>query len=236
MEIGERIIGVIGGMGPEATLDLFYKILKNTKAEKDQDHIHLIIDNYPQIPDRTMYLLGKGENPLPYILKSAKNLEMLGVSAICMPCNTAHYFVNEIKKEIKVPFLSIVDSVIEEIKENYKNIKNVGLIATEGTIIGKVYETPIKKEGLNIIIRKDLINDVMKIIYSIKGGKIKENIDLFNKIVEEYINSGSQVIIAGCTEIPLLFPYIEIKVPIIDSTLCLAKKVIKFAKGINKEP
>lgn len=231
MEIEERVIGVIGGMGPEATLDLFYKIIKNTKAEKDQDHIHLIIDNYPQIPDRTSFLLGKGENPLPYILKSAKNLEMLGVSAICMPCNTSHYFVEEIKKEIKVPFLSIIDSVIEEIKANYKDVKNVGLIATKGTIIGKVYETPLKKERLNVIIREDLMDEIMKIIYSIKGGKIKENLDLFNKIVDQYIKSGSEIIIAGCTEIPLLLPYIEVKIPIIDSTLCLAKKVIKFAKG-----
>lgn len=231
MEIKEKIVGVIGGMGPEATLDLFYKIIKNTKAEKDQDHIHLIIDNYPQIPDRTAYLLGKGENPLPYILKSAKNLESLGVSAVCMPCNTAHYFIDEIRKNLYVPFLSMVESVIEEIKENYKNVKNVGIVATKGTIIGKVYEKPLKKEGFNVIIREDLLDDMMKIIYSIKGGLIEKNKDLFLKVVDEYIKSGSEIIIAGCTEIPLLFPYIKTKTPIIDSTLCLAKKVIRFVKG-----
>lgn len=230
MEIKEKIVGVIGGMGPEATLDLFYKIIKNTKAEKDQDHIHLIIDNYPQIPDRTAYLLGKGENPLPYILESAKKLENLKVSAICMPCNTAHYFVDEIRKNLSIPFLSIVESVIEEIKENYKNVKNIGLIATKGTIIGKVYENPLKKDGFNVIIREDLLDDIMGIIYSIKGGVIEKNSDLFLKIVDEYIKSGSEIIIAGCTEIPLLFPYIKTKIPIIDSTLCLAKKVIRFVK------
>lgn len=230
MEIKEKIVGVIGGMGPEATLDLFYKIIKNTKAEKDQDHIHLIIDNYPQIPDRTAYLLGKGENPLPYILESAKKLENLKVSAICMPCNTAHYFVDEIRKNLSIPFLSIVESVIEEIKENYKNVKNIGLIATKGTIIGKVYENPLKKDGFNVIIREDLLDDIMGIIYSIKGGFIEKNSDLFLKIVDEYIKSGSEIIIAGCTEIPLLFPYIKTKIPIIDSTFCLAKKVIRFVK------
>lgn len=230
MEIKEKIVGVIGGMGPEATLDLFYKIIKNTKAERDQDHIHLIIDNYPQIPDRTAYLLGKGENPLPYILESAKKLENLKVSAICMPCNTAHYFIDEIRKNLSIPFLSIVESVIEEIKENYKNVKNIGLIATKGTIIGKVYENPLKKDGFNVIIREDLLDDIMGIIYSIKGGVIEKNSDLFLKIVDEYIKSGSEIIIAGCTEIPLLFPYIKTKIPIIDSTLCLAKKVIKFVK------
>lgn len=232
MEIEEKIIGIIGGMGPEATLDLFYKILKNTKAEKDQDHIHLVIDNYPQIPDRTAYILGKGENPLPYILKSAKKLEKFGVSAICMPCNTAHYFVDEIRRSISVPFISIVESVIEEIKENYKNVKNVGLIATKGTIYGNVYEDPLKKEGFNVIIREDLLDEIMKIIYSIKGGVIKENSEPFLKIVDEYIKDGSQIIIAGCTEIPLLFPYVNLNIPIIDSTLSLAKKIIKFVKNI----
>ncbi|MGB9843828.1 MAG: aspartate/glutamate racemase family protein [Caldisericia bacterium] len=230
MEIEEKVIGIIGGMGPEATLDLFYKIIKNTKAEKDQDHIHLIIDNYPQIPDRTSFLLGKGENPLPYILKSAKKLETFGVSAICMPCNTAHYFEEEIKKSISVPFLSIVLSVIEEIKENYKDAKNIGLIATKGTIIGKVYENPLKKEGFNLIILENLLDDVMEIIYSVKGGVIKENLPKFLKILEEYKKINSEVIIAGCTEIPLLLPYIKTDLPIIDSTLSLAKKIIKFVK------
>lgn len=232
MEIKEKIIGVIGGMGPEATLDLFYKIIKNTKVEKDQDHIHLVIDNYPQIPDRTSFLLGKGENPLPYILNSAKKLENFGVSAICMPCNTAHYFEDEIKKAISVPFISIVKAVIEEIKENFKNVKNVGLIATKGTIIGKVYEIPLKKEGFNIIILENLSDDIMEIIYSIKKGIIKENSQKFKKILDEYKRANAEIIIAGCTEIPLLFPYIEIDLPIIDSTLSLAKKVIKFAKEI----
>ncbi|HDH63258.1 MAG TPA: amino acid racemase, partial [Firmicutes bacterium] len=93
-----KTVGIIGGMGPEATLDLFYKIIKNTPAKKDQEHIHLIIDNYPQIPDRTQFILGKGENPLPYLLRSANLLENAGVDAICMPCNTAHFFVDDIRK------------------------------------------------------------------------------------------------------------------------------------------
>lgn len=231
MEIKEKIIGVIGGMGPEATLDLFYKIIKNTKAIKDQEHIHLIIDNYPQIPDRTRYLLGEGENPLPFILKSAKMLESLGVDAICMPCNTSHYFEKKIRKEIKVPFISIIKSVIDEIKENYKYIKRVLVVATKGAIIGKVYETPLSDEGFEYIkIPDDLEEIVMEIIYSIKGGNIKENVDKFKKLLDQFIKLNPDLIIAGCTEIPLLLPYIDSKIPIIDSTLSLAKKVIKFAK------
>jgi len=231
MEIREKIIGVIGGMGPEATLDLFYKIIKNTKAKKDQDHIHLIIDNYPQIPDRTSYILGNGENPLPYILKSAKMLESLGADAICMPCNTSHVFEEEIKKTVKVPFISIIKSVIDELKENYSNLKKVGLIATKGTLVTKIYEKRLKNEGFIFLDIKDELEErIMEIIYSVKSGVVEENKEKLTSVINDFIKMGVDVIIAGCTEIPLILPFIDNKIPIIDSTLSLAKKVIKFAK------
>ena len=90
-------MGIVGRMGPEATLDLLYKIIRATPADKDQDHIHIVIDNFPQIPDRTAFLLGQGENPLPYILKSVRTLEETNVDVLCMPRNTAHYFVEDIR-------------------------------------------------------------------------------------------------------------------------------------------
>jgi len=134
-----KTLGIIGGMGPAATLDLFSKILKATPAKKDQDHIHIIIDNFPQIPDRTAFLLGKRENPLPYLLKSVRTLEKANVDVLCMPCNTAHYFVEDIRKATPLPFISIVESTLNEIKSSFENSKNIGLLATDGTIIGRVY-------------------------------------------------------------------------------------------------
>lgn len=234
MEIKEKIIGVIGGMGPEATLDLFNKIIKNTHASKDQDHIHLIIDNYPQIPDRTSFLLGKGENPLPHILESAKKLEKIGVDAICIPCNTSHYFEEEIKKNISVPFISIIQSVVDELKSKFADCKNVGILATKGTLIAKIYENPIIKEGFNFIPPGPEIRDrIMDIIYSIKAGLLMKNIQIFKKVLNEYLLYNLDILIAGCTEIPLILPYVEVNIPIIDSTLALAKNIIRFAKGVN---
>jgi len=115
-------------MGPEVTLDLFYKIIKATPAKRDQDHIHVIIDNFPQIPDRTAFLLGKGENPLPYILKSVETLEKGNVDALCIPCNTAHHFVEDIRKATPLPFISIIESTLKEIKSRFKDSKNIGLL------------------------------------------------------------------------------------------------------------
>ena len=92
-----KIIGIIGGMGPAATIDLYKKIVENTPAEKDQEHIHVIIDSYPQIEDRTEYILYGGKNPAPRLIESAKRLESAGADALIMPCNTAHYFAKDIE-------------------------------------------------------------------------------------------------------------------------------------------
>src|SRR5450759_1909328 len=155
-------------MGPEVTLDLFYKIIKATPAKRDQDHIHVIIDNFPQIPDRTAFLLGKGENPLPYILKSVETLEKGNVDVLCMPCNTAHYFVEDIRKATPLPFISIIESTLNEIRSRFKNSKNIGLLATDGTIIGRVYHNIFEVELDRIITPiEEKQHEVMKIVYSI---------------------------------------------------------------------
>src|SRR5450759_2757436 len=115
-------------MGPEVTLDLFYKIIKATPAKRDQDHIHVIIDNFPQIPDRTAFLLGKGENPLPYILKSVETLEKGNVDALCIPCNTAHHFVENNKKPTLQHFKNIFKTTLKKKKIRLKDSKNIGLL------------------------------------------------------------------------------------------------------------
>ena len=219
-------------MGPEATLDLFYKIIKATPVKKDQDHIHIIIDNFPQIPDRTAFLLGKGENPLPYILKSVKTLEKANVDVLCMPCNTAHYFVEDIRNATRLPFISIIESTLNKIKSRFKNSKNIGLLVTDGTIIGRVYHKVFEVEGYKIITpSEEKQNEVMKIIYSIKAGKIEENAQTFEEIVEHMKFLGSELAVLGCTEFPILLKYFKPSIPLVDATSCLAKEIVNFALG-----
>ena len=232
MELKAKTVGIIGGMGPEATLDFFYKIIKATPAKKDQDHIHIIIDNFPQIPDRTAFLLGKGENPLPYILKSVKTLEKANVDVLCMPCNTAHYFVEDIRNATRLPLISIIESTLNKIKSRFKNSKNIGLLATDGTIIGRIYHKVFEVEGYKIITpSEEKQNEVMKIIYSIKAGKIEENVQTFEEIIEHMKFLGSELIVLGCTELPILLKYFKPSIPLVDVTSCLAKEVVNFATG-----
>jgi aspartate racemase len=232
MELKAKTVGIIGGMGPEATLDLFYKIIKATPAKKDHDHIHIIIDNFPQIPDRTAFLLGKGENPLPYILKSVKTLEKANVDVLCMPCNTAHYFVEDIRNATRLPLISIIESTLNKIKSRFKNSKNIGLLATDGTIIGRIYHKVFEVEGYKIITpSEEKQNEVMKIVYSIKAGKIEENIQTFKEVIEHMKLLGSELIVLGCTELPILLKYFRPSISVIDATSCLAKEVVNFAIG-----
>ncbi|RIE16866.1 aspartate/glutamate racemase family protein [Candidatus Cryosericum septentrionale] len=232
MEVKAKTLGIIGGMGPAATLDLFYKILKATPAKRDQDHIHIIIDDFPQIPDRTAFLLGKGENPLPYILKSAKTLEKANVDVLCMPCNTAHYFVEDIRNATPLPFISIVESTLNEIKSSFENSKNIGLLATDGTIIGRVYHNIFEVERYRIITPiEEKQHEVMKIVYSIKAGKMEENVQTFEEIIEHMKFLGCESVILGCTELPILLKYFEPSLPVIDATSCLAKEIANFATG-----
>lgn len=225
-----KTIGIIGGMGPLATIDLYKKIIDNTKAEKDQDHIHVIIDSYPQIEDRTAYILHGGKNPAEKLIESARRLEKAGADALIMPCNTAHYFADIIENKVDIPLISIIKSTVNAIKEKYPNVKNIGLIATEGTIKSEVYHKELKANGYNMVeVSEDTENNIMDSIYKgVKAGKTEEYVDIFQKCVDEIVNNGAELLIAGCTEIPILIPYIKTNVKVVDATEELALAVIKY--------
>lgn len=229
----EKIIGILGGMGPEATIDLFYKIIKFTPAEKDQDHLRIIIDNNPKIPDRTAAIFGKGENPLPALQKTAKNLEKAGADFIIMPCNTAHYFISEIQQSIKIPILNMIKETAHYVKSIFPSIKNVGLLATKGTYKTELYTSFFKEKNIEILIPSPLEqNKIMDIIYKIKSSILSKEIkNQMIAISEELIKKGAEAIIAGCTEIPLILKNEDIKIPVIDPTNILAKRAIGEAKN-----
>jgi aspartate racemase len=225
-----KTIGVIGGMGPAATLDFLGKIIDTTPARKDQDHIPVIMVNRPQIPDRTHFLLGRGDSPLPLLLESSHQLVDGGALALCMPCNTAHYFEDDIREAVSVPFISIVDSALREIKQQYPRVTRVGLMATQGTLTGDVYHRVFETAGLSIVSMDNRFQaTMMDIIYRVKGNQLQSAVPSFQRQVHSLEQQGAEVIIAACTEIPLLLPFVKTTVPMIDPTLLLAKNMVSFA-------
>jgi aspartate racemase len=233
----KKTIGIIGGMGPEATSDLFAKIISLTPAQKDQDHIRIIIDNNPQIPDRTAFILGHGENPLKELLRSAKLLKKAGADILIMPCNTAHFFLSDIKKEIGLPFISIIDSALNDLKKLYPKAKKIAILATTGPKAAKIYDKPFIKAGYKVLdFSKEIQDNIMTAIYDgVKKGKAKEASIDFQKTIDKIeSNLNPDIFIAACTEIPILMQYTISKAPLIDATKSLAKAAVKYACNLSK--
>ena len=228
----EKIIGILGGMGPEATIDLFYKIIKFTPAEKDQDHFRIIIDNNPKIPDRTAAILGKGEDPLPALQETARNLEKAGADFIIIPCNTAHYFLPQIQKSVNIPVLNMIEETAKETQKRIFSIQKVGLLASIGIYKTEIYHQHFKKFNIEVISPEEKDKEeVMKAIYAVKAGNLSEEIKKnILKIAQKLIDKGAEAIITGCTEIPLILKEGDVSVPIIDPTQVLAKIAIQKAR------
>ena len=228
----EKVIGILGGMGPEATIDLFYKIIKFSPAEKDQEHLRIIIDNNPKIPDRTAAILGKGEDPLPALQETAQNLEKAGADFIIIPCNTAHYFLSQIQKSVRIPVLNMIEETAKDIQQRIPQIQKVGLLASIGTYKTEIYHQQFKKLNIEVVYPDEKDKDVvMKAIYAVKAGDLSEGVKSnILKIAQKLTDEGVKIIIAGCTEIPLILKEGDIPVPLIDPTQVLAKIAVQKAK------
>ncbi len=234
--MAEKIIGILGGMGPEATIDLFTKIVKGTKVKTDQDHLRILIDNNPKIPDRTLAIQRKGQNPLTQLIRSAKLLENAGADFIVIPCVTAHHFFEPLQKRVKIPFLHLVEETVKYIQTRLKGIRKIGLIATTGTIQTGLFQKAFSNHVIELILPTPEVQKkwVMEAIYGKKGIKVigpSENSKrLILKASESLIKQGAQAIIAGCTEIPLVLKEGDLSVPVIDPISILARAAIAKAQ------
>ncbi len=229
-----KTIGIIGGMGSAATVDLFKKIVELTPADRDQDHLRIVIDNNPRIPDRLQAIFHDGQDPVPAILAMAKNLQKIGADFLLMPCNTAHVFLDRLSKELDIPFLSIIECSARYIKQTYPTARKVGLLGTDVTIYTGAHCEIFAKHGLEIIIpnRQTQQSCVMQAIYgnsSLKAGKITVPRQRLNDASSELIALGATVILMGCTELPLAMRQSDIDVPIIDANAVLAQAAIDQA-------
>ncbi len=197
-----KTIGIIGGMGPLATADLYRRIILRTKALKDQDHIHVLIDSNTNIPDRTKAIIANGEDPTIELIKSAKMLEQGGADFLVMPCNTAHYFIDTIKKSVCIPFVNMIEETVKYTYDKYGKDTVVGIMATDGTIKSEIYESYYNKLGIKTIIPEKTQEKLMKFIYDIiKSGNYEEGTTLLFECVEELKENGAQCFLLGCTEL-----------------------------------
>mgnify|MGYP000241628663 CR=1 FL=1 len=207
------------------------RIIRITPAQKDQDHIRVIIYNNPKIPDRTAAILGKGPNPLPEMIETARKLEEAGADFIIIPCNTAHYYYEELRKNVGIPILNMIELTSQKIAERFPQVKKVGLIGTTGTVKARLYDRALERRGIQVIYPPEgLQNKVMEAIYdNIKAGRIREGKEIMGKVAKQLIKEGAEIIICGCTEVSLVLRSGDIPVPLVDPLQILAEVAVAEA-------
>ncbi len=224
-------------MGPEATIDFFTKIVKGTKVKKDQDHLRILIDNNPKIPNRTLAIQGRGPSPLPQLVQSAKVLEGAGVDFIVIPCVTAHHFYDPLQKKVRVPIFHIVRETRRYVEDHFKKIQRIGLLATTGTLQSGLFQNVFAHSKIELTVPPSDVqkNQVMEAIFGKGGikaiGPSEKSKRLLLEVSRKLIRQGAQAIIAGCTEIPLVLKDGDLPVPVIDPVTILARAAIEEAKG-----
>jgi aspartate racemase len=232
--VNKKTIGVLGGMGPEATLDCFGKIIKNTPAQRDQDHLRVVIDSNPVVPDRTAAIVGHGQSPVPVIVEGCHTLEKAGADFIIIPCVSAHFFIDEIQQQANLPILSVFDAVAETIVNDYPAIKTVGLLGTTGTVKGGLFQKRLAQEKIKTMVPHDAVQSaIMAAIYDIKNAaptrtrpEITADLVAAAESLIAKKPGGARAIIAGCTEIPLALGQQHLSVPYFDALTILARAAI----------
>ena len=236
----DKVIGILGGMGPEATLECYSRIIKCTPAKKDQEHLRVIIDANPKVPDRTAAIIGQGESPLTILVEGCRCLQRAGADFIIIPCVSAHLFLDQIQEQIKLRILSIFDTIAEAIVNEYADTKTIGLMGTTGTIRGGLLQKRLAREGIHTLVPDEKHQSkVMAAIYDIKNSQSARREEEFTSdliaTAESLISKGAQGIIAGCTEIPLALKQKHLSVPYFDALSILARAAVLKA-GLTPIP
>lgn len=228
----QKIVGIIGGMGPEATVDFMTRIIKGTPAIDDCDHIHMLVDNNPKIPSRIKSLIeGNGESPIPCLREMARRLESLGVDFLAMPCNTAHYYHRDIQQAIQIPLLNMIDLSVRSVIKQHPGIKKVGLLASTAVIHLKIYERPFARKMVHLLTPADINQSkIMEAIKKIKTSSYgDEVVEPIQSAAEGLIGSGAEILLLACTELSIIGRRIRSTVNIFDSAQILAETVIREA-------
>ena len=222
-------VGVLGGMGPDATVDFMSKVIAATPAGSDQEHVHMLVDHNPHVPDRTRAILGKGGEPGPVLAAMAKQLERSGADLLVMPCNTAHAYQGDIEAAVGIPFVSIINETVAACAGHGA----VGLLATRGCLVSGIYQAGLGAAGIDTIVHDDdQVSALATLIAAIKTGDCGPEVGAgMQQLAEALTARGAEAVIAGCTEIPLVLQQSMLDVPLVSSTDILAEATVAYALG-----
>jgi aspartate racemase len=237
-------VGVLGGMGPDATADFFTKLVRASRAERDQDHLRVVIDNDPRVPDRTAGIEGRGTSPAPHLEAMTRGLVAMGAELLVMPCNAAHAFEAQVRAaSAPVPFISLIETTAEALLARAPGVDAAGLLATDGTLRAGLYQEELERRGVRALLpTADDQRRVMAAIYAVKRGRADDaaRAELI-AVAERLSAAGAGAVIAACTEVPLLLADGDVVVdgralPVISSTDALVARTVAVATAAQRLP
>ncbi|HBK04273.1 MAG TPA: aspartate/glutamate racemase family protein [Acetobacteraceae bacterium] len=231
----EKVLGVLGGMGPLASAQFMMRLTLLTRASRDQDHIPAVLWSDPRIPDRGAALLGEGPDPLPWLMRGIDGLKAAGCGAIAMPCNTAHGWYDPLAKAAGVPILHIVDAAAADLRRIGVTCGRIGLMGTAATLAMKLYQNRLAASGWEIIEPEPAQMDrlVMPSIAAVKANRVAEAFEPLAEVMNSLASRGAAAVVLGCTEIPIAVqagPADALRVPVVDTIDALARASINWAR------
>lgn len=224
----QRVVGIIGGMGPEATVELMRRVTVRTRAEDDADHVHLLIESNPKIPSRIAHLIeGGGRDPLPDILRVARNLEGAGAQALAIPCNTAHHYAQEIQAAVTIPLLHMVKLTAARIAARNPGAR-VGVLASTAVHRVGVYERELVDRGLEAV-RPRRQDDLMALIRGVKRGETGAEAARGLAEIGAEFEDHCEIALIACSELSLISEQLAASGRVLDSLDVLADAIVEFA-------
>ena len=230
METKKKTIGILGGMGPLATMDLYKKIILSTEAAGDNEHIRVYIDGNAAIPDRTAAILSGGPDPVPEMLSALRNLEKCGADCVIMPCNTAHHFLPRLQEATALPFLDMTEITAAVCAERYPG-RTACLLGTTGTLEARIYDGALARAGVRFMTPDEAErNELMRLIYDVvKASKpLEPELESWHALLSGLSERGADYFVLACTELPILADHLGHPGPFVDPTLELARAAIRF--------
>lgn len=229
-----KTVGIIGGMGPLATIDLMRRVVLNTPASDDGDHIRMLVDNNPRVPSRINALIeGTGVSPAPCLIDMARSLESSGADFLAMPCNTAHHYHPDIAAAVSIPVMSIVEEALEHVVAQLGDEPSIGMLASSALQKIDLYEHPAEQRGVRLHYPATTDqHKVMQLINAIKAGQHSAaQIAQLEPILKTLQSAGADCALLACTEFSAVSSQIASPLPVLDASEILARAIVKAAMG-----
>lgn len=229
----EKIVGILGGMGPEATVDLMQRIIRLTPALDDIDHIRCIVDNNPKVPSRIRAIIdGDGEDPGPCMADMGKRLENFGADFLAIACNTAHFYYEAVQEAVNIPVLNLIELVSNHIKEKSPQQGKVGILASPAVSMTGLYKKYLTKLDIEDVWPDSEYQEILfNVIKSVKKGELGPTVQMNYETVCEHLKSkGVSSAIVACTELSALRN--DLPITTVDAAHILATKIVQMVKNV----